>query len=103
MGCEFAVVELEQIRETVELLPNLSLNELAFTICEHLNWVTPLTRYKMESCLQLLKKLERLPPARLQALAWSPSTVLYPFKEKRFWAAFCLQSQPGHWQYGTPG
>lgn len=31
--------EIEQIRETVELFPLLSLKELVATICEHLGWL----------------------------------------------------------------
>jgi len=67
VGRDFTQVELELIRETVALFPKLSRKELAATICEHLGWVTPAGRLKVESCMQLLGKLEakgevRLPP-----------------------------------------
>lgn len=57
-GRVFTWRELEEIEETVRLFPRLSQKELANTICEHLSWVTPNGRYKTESCMQLLKKLE---------------------------------------------
>ena len=37
-GRKISVEEVEQIRQTVELLPALAVNELAATICEHLEW-----------------------------------------------------------------
>jgi len=40
-GKRFTGKQLNQVRETVETFQTLSRNELAFTLCEHLNWVTP--------------------------------------------------------------
>ena len=40
-GRYFSKKELRQVQETVKMFPNLSRTELAFTICEHLSWVTP--------------------------------------------------------------
>lgn len=57
-GRVFTLQELHDIEETVHLFPRLSRRELAKTICEHLSWVTPNGRYKVEACMQLLKKLE---------------------------------------------
>ena len=37
-GRKITAEEVEQIRETVELLPGRAVNELATTICEHLEW-----------------------------------------------------------------
>ena len=39
-GGKIAVEEVEQIRETVKLLPGLAVNEPAVTICKHLEWYT---------------------------------------------------------------
>lgn len=57
-GREFIFRELDDIRETVRMFPLLSRKELAFTICEHLEWVAPNGRYKVEACGQLLEKLD---------------------------------------------
>ncbi|MBA7628816.1 ISNCY family transposase ISAcif1 [subsurface metagenome] len=50
--------ELDQIRETVELFPQLARSELAETICEHLEWFTAGGTGKVDACLKLLQKLE---------------------------------------------
>ena len=50
--------ELEQICETVKIFSNLSLTELAHTICEHLSWHTASGRNKLDACLKLLRGLE---------------------------------------------
>ncbi len=57
-GREFTAEELEQVRETIRVCARLSRYELALTLCEHLEWVTPTGRYKEEACLQLLARLE---------------------------------------------
>ena len=57
-GRKFTFQELEDIRETVRMFPSLSRKELAYTICEHLEWVSPNGRYKVEACGQLLEKLD---------------------------------------------
>lgn len=58
-GRKFTARELDEVKETVELFPSLSLNELAFTICEGLSWYTPNGSYKVASCKELLQKLEK--------------------------------------------
>lgn len=58
-GRNFTQQELNQIRQTVRLFPRLSRTELARTLCEHLDWVTPTGRYKISSCRQLLDTLAR--------------------------------------------
>ena len=57
-GRYFTAQELYEVRETVRIFKKLSLNELAKTICENLDWVTPVGQYKVDSCKNLLKKLE---------------------------------------------
>ena len=57
-GRRFTRKQLAQVKETVERFPQLSRNELARTLCEHLTWKTPNGKAKVESCLTLLEKLE---------------------------------------------
>ena len=57
-GRRFTRKQLAAVQETVERFPKLSRNELARTLCEHLNWKTPNGKNKVESCLTLLEKLE---------------------------------------------
>jgi hypothetical protein len=40
------------------MFPKLSRKELAKTICENLDWITPAGQYKIDSCKKLLEKLE---------------------------------------------
>ena len=56
-GRDFTAQEIEDIQETIESV-GLSWNELVQTICEHLQWVTPAGRYKLDSCGKALRKLE---------------------------------------------
>ncbi len=57
-GRYFTAREIYEIQETVRMFPKLSRAELAKTICENLDWVTPNGEYKIASCLQLLNKFE---------------------------------------------
>ncbi|MDC3415276.1 DUF4338 domain-containing protein [Aquibacillus sp. 3ASR75-11] len=57
-GRIFTQAELDDVKETIELFPQLSFNELALTICEGLDWFTPKGKYKIASSKSLLKKLE---------------------------------------------
>ena len=57
-GREISKNELDQIQETVNSFQNLSLSELAQTICEHLEWFTASGGYKLDACMKLLEKLE---------------------------------------------
>lgn len=50
--------EVEQIRQTVELFPGLSLKELGSTIGEHLSWYSAGGAVKRDACVKLLLKLE---------------------------------------------
>jgi hypothetical protein len=56
-GREFTAQEIQDIQETIETV-GLSWTELLQTICEHLQWMTPAGRYKVDSCGKALKKLE---------------------------------------------
>ncbi|MGI6596417.1 MAG: DUF4338 domain-containing protein [bacterium] len=58
-GRWFTEQELEDVKYIVRMFPNLSRHELANTICEGLSWVLPNGNYKIESCYQLLEKLEK--------------------------------------------
>lgn len=57
-GRQIKTDELNLIRETVETFSNLSLTELAHTICEHLGWYTASGRNKVDACRKLLQRLE---------------------------------------------
>jgi hypothetical protein len=57
-GRYFTLQELNEIRDTARMFPKLSRAELAKTLCENMDWVTPTGQYKTISCLQLLEKLE---------------------------------------------
>jgi hypothetical protein len=58
-GRYFTAEEIEQIRETVRDFSALPWYELIQTICEHLEWVTPAGRNKVDSCAKALAKLEQ--------------------------------------------
>lgn len=57
-GREFTEDDFWIIKEVVRRYPHLSQEELAHTICENLKWFTPNGNDKVESCKQLLRKLE---------------------------------------------
>lgn len=59
-GRYFSKKELIGIQQTIKSFPNLSLTELAQTLCEHLSWTTALGRNKHNACLDALEKLEKL-------------------------------------------
>jgi hypothetical protein len=58
-GRYFTAAEIEQIRETVRDFSALPWYELVQTICEHLEWVTPTGRNKIDSCAKALAKLQQ--------------------------------------------
>ena len=59
-GRYFSKKELAYVQQTVNMFPNLSLTELAETLCEHLHWITAKKRNKINACLSALAKLEKL-------------------------------------------
>src|SRR5438874_10699023 len=65
-GREFTVQEIQDIQETVDTC-GLPWTELVYTICEHLDWVTPTGRYKERSCVSALRRLEALGLIKLLA------------------------------------
>lgn len=67
-GRHFTTQEIQDIQETVRVFSRLSWSELVLTICEHLSWVTPAGRSKVDSCAKALKKLAALGLLRLPAL-----------------------------------
>jgi len=66
-GREFTQKELELIKETVNMFSNLSRTELAYTICEHLEWYTATGNYKFRSAFNLLEKLHKQGKIKLPA------------------------------------
>jgi len=56
-GRDFTTQEIQDIQETIDSC-GLSWTELVETICEHLGWVTPAGRNKVDSCGKALMKLE---------------------------------------------
>src|SRR5260370_2351543 len=68
-GRRFSAVEIELVREVVADFGNLSVTEIARTICELLEWKRPNGRLKNHECRLLLEKLSaaglvNLPPLR---------------------------------------
>lgn len=59
-GRKFSKKELIGIQQTIKTFPNLSLTELAQTLCEHLSWTTARGHNKHNACLDALAKLEKM-------------------------------------------
>lgn len=59
-GRRFTRQQISDIQTTVRTFLHLSRCELAQTICEHLNWVTPRGTNKLNTCLNALDELESL-------------------------------------------
>ena len=57
-GRYFTPQEILDIQETVGTFWRLSWTELVETVCEHLKWVTPAGRNKVDSCAKAMRKLE---------------------------------------------
>ena len=58
-GRSFKKETLQQIIETINLFPNLSRQNLAQTLCDHLSWRSPTGSFKTKACLSMLETLER--------------------------------------------
>jgi len=66
-GRRFRKFQIAEIQKTVQTFSALSRRELAHTICEHMNWVTPRGTDKIQTCLNALEEMEacgilQLPP-----------------------------------------
>jgi len=66
-GRQFTAEEIRYLQEMVRVFRYLSWKELLRTICEHLDWVTPAGRYKVDSCAKALLKLQARGLLRLPA------------------------------------
>ncbi len=81
--------QIADIQKTVVLFPNHSRNELAKTLCEHLNWVSAKGDYRVGACMKLLETLERhgiltLPPKReAQVRDMTPGPVWTSASDRR--------------------
>ena len=64
-GRRFTRKQLCEIQQTVHSFPALSRQELAKTICEHLQWYTPSGGYRVSACLTVLKNLQQFWVVRL--------------------------------------
>jgi len=73
-GRRFTRKQLILVQQVVAMFGNLSRKELAQTLCEHLQWITPNGQNKINSCLTLLDGLEAegviaLPAKRIVKMA----------------------------------
>jgi len=66
-GRDFTELDLWIVKETVRRFPRLTQTELANTICENLQWFAPNGNNKVDSCMQLLRKLESQGAIKLPA------------------------------------
>jgi hypothetical protein len=57
-GIRFNRKQLVEIQQTVNNFLQLTLRKLGHTICEHLNWVTPCGRYRIQACLNALEEVQ---------------------------------------------
>src|SRR3990167_6819968 len=57
-GRKFRVQQIIDIQKTVNMFPHLSRSELAHTICEHVNWITPRGTNRIQTCLNALEEME---------------------------------------------
>ncbi len=57
-GKQFTRRQLAQIRQTVYDCRHLNFRELGHTLCEHLNWVTPGGRHRIQTCLRALEEMQ---------------------------------------------
>ena len=59
--------DIDHIRIILQRFPGLSRKEVAHTLCETLNWLTPAGRPKIGACFKLLHRLEQEAVIRLPA------------------------------------
>ena len=65
---EITPEDLAYIRAFIERFPGLARSELTATLCEHLDWLTPAGRPKIDACTKLLARLEAAGQLRRPAL-----------------------------------
>jgi len=65
--------DIAYIRTFAQQFPGLTLTELTYTLCEHLDWLTPAGRPKFTACSKLLARLEQAGGLRLPALQQNKS------------------------------
>lgn len=86
-GRLFTNEELEDVKYIVRRFAHLTRNELAKTICEGLSWETHKGEYKLNSCLELLEKLDakeviKLPKKRITKPAVREKVIPGPQTER---------------------
>jgi len=89
-GREFTPKEVSLIKEVVETCDGISRTELAYTVCELLDWKRANTRLKARECLDLLERLEshgilRLPEKK-ECQRRKSSKEITPVTQERPWA-----------------
>ena len=89
-GKRFNRKQLVEIQQTVNDCRHLSLRELGHTLCEHLNWLTPGGKYRIQSCLNALEQMQavglfqlpekqvRSEKARQKSISWTNHTAPQP-------------------------
>ncbi|MEE8058721.1 MAG: IS4 family transposase [Pseudomonadales bacterium] len=102
-GRRFTRKQIKQIQSTVNSLPNLSRRELANTVCEHFDWLTPSGKNRSQACLNALEKMEAvnlfsLPPkiesnvrGKKPPLIWTSSTDEQPSIEDELQSVLPIQ------------
>lgn len=65
---EISAKDVAYMRSMAKRFPGLSRKELTFTLCEHLEWLTPAGQPKFTACAKLLARLEEAGELRLPAL-----------------------------------
>jgi hypothetical protein len=65
---EISPEDIAYIRSLARRFPGLSRKELACTLCEHLDWLTPAGQPKVTACSKLLQRLEEAGELRLPAI-----------------------------------
>lgn len=65
---EICAEDVAYIRTFAQRFPGLSRKELTYTLCEHLDWLTPAGRPKFTACSKLLARLEEAGELCLPAL-----------------------------------
>lgn len=94
-GRQFKRNQLATIQKTVEMYGSLSRRELAHTICEHLDWVTPRGTDRVHACLNALEEMEacglfKLPAKKEQEVRASQKDIPHTEQTKEEALIDCL-------------